>query len=528
MFKKKNKYCNYFTALLAGSLLPLSLSPFDYYLIIFPSLILLIYSINNTSIKQTFITGYFYGLGCFGFGVSWVYISIHEHGNASPLLAGFFTLSFIMTTLAFFPACKLVLYQYIQSKKPANKNLNLLILLPSIWVIFDWIQSWLFTGFPWLYVGYSQTNSPLASFAPIVSVFGLSWLVVFISSIIYLIIKNLKAFINNNNNQYCLNHILSYLVILVILFISSLSLSPIQWTKKQFDTEKIILIQGNIPQEDKWQNEQLQNHINKYLELTQPYWTDHSTIFWPESAVPIPLHYVNKLIDHIKILTQQSNSTLITGIPILAEPIKNNNKQYYNAMIAIDSMGYSNNKNFATYYKNKLVPWGEYVPFEKIFRGLINFFDLPMSNFIPGTANNLPYNILTSKNSSIRWLPFICYEIAYPDYVINHAKLGNAIVTISNDAWFGNSIGPWQHLQLARMRALETARPVVRSTNNGITAIINPNGKIIQQLPQFEANVLTDQISGYEGITPIMYYGVNFIIFICFIILLAALLQRTR
>ncbi|MBP9723062.1 MAG: apolipoprotein N-acyltransferase [Gammaproteobacteria bacterium] len=503
-------------AVLAGALVPLSLSPFNFNLLIYISIILLLYSINNIdkcSIKRAVLRGYLYGCGCFSLGVSWVYISIHDHGNASIALAGLFTLMFVLT-LAIFPALKIGLFKYLLTKQ---HNLNLLILAPSIWIIIDWLQGWVFTGFPWLYIGYSQTNSILANFAPILSVFGLSWLTVFISGLIYLILQNILLFIKNNRNQTCINHALSYLLILVTIFISGQSLSGIQWTTRMpgAQTENLVLVQGNIPQEMRWQKSQLIDHINKYINLSKPYWA-HSTIIWPESAVPLPAHYIKDLIEEWLILAKKNNSTLIFGVPILA----NNNDQFYNAIVAINNKNNKNNKNtkIDQYYKNKLVPWGEYVPLENIFRGLIEFFDLPMSNFISGTAGNIPYSVLHSE--FIQWLPFICYEIAYPDYVISQSSLGNAIITISNDAWFGHSIGPWQHLQLAQMRALETGRPVIRSTNNGITAIIGADGKIIKQIPQFETAILTGKITGYTGMTPIMYIGVKTIITISFLLIL--------
>jgi len=518
MLIRNNHIYKCLIALFAGGLLPLSLSPFDYSLIIFPSIILLFYSIENftldkSGIKKAIFNGYLYGIGCFTLGISWIYVSIHEHGDASPLLAGFLTMSLIMGVLAFFPAIKLGLYQYLKTK---NININLLILAPSIWVLIDWLQSWAFTGFPWLYVGYSQIDSSLAGFAPIGSIFGLNYIVVLIAGLFYLIITNLIIFIKNNFHQNSLNNILTYLLILIFIYILGSSLLAIPWTEKTADKEQIVLVQGNIPQNKKWLRIEIENSINKYLTLTEPYW-HNSTIIWPETAVPIPIHYISAQITSWQQKAISENSTLILGIPILA----NKDYQYYNGIIGLNKNYPENN----TYYKTKLVPWGEYVPLENWFRGLIAFFDLPMSNFIPG---NLVTNKSSLKSEYLNFVPYICYEIAYPDYVISTANKGNVLVTISNDAWFGNSIGPWQHLQLARMRALETGRAVVRSTNNGITAIIDHKGKIIQKIPQFTAGVLVNEVYGYTGLTPIMYYGVNFIIAICFFIIILLFYRKFK
>lgn len=497
---------------LAGALVPFSLAPYNFAALAFLSTLIVLVVLNNCTIKQAFQHGYWYGVSLFGIGVHWLYISIHEHGNASPLLAGGLTLGLILCALAFFPACKLLIYKYLETKFTHSnyhskyKNIFLLVNLPTIWVIFDWIQSWFLTGFPWLYLGYSQILTPLSGFAPILSVFGVTWFVIFNTILIYFIIKNIIKFIYNNNNQYTLNACLNYMVILIVVFITGRSLQAVEWTVPKKTAEQVVLVQGNIAQVNRWDPELFLQNIKTYEKLTHPYWKN-STIIWPESAVSLPLPYAEKLITELSTTASNNQSTLILGIPRLA----NTQQQFFNSIIAIG-------KGQGSHNKNKLVPWGEYVPFENILRGIIAFFNLPMSNFISGNVITPNFGVLQSEN--LRWLPFICYEIAYPSYVIDHASQGDAIITISNDAWFGDSIGPWQHLQLVQMRALETARPVIRATNNGITAVIDSHGKIIQQIPQFEENVLVyENLYGFEGITPIMYYGVNSVIFLLLIMI---------
>lgn len=513
-YKNKNSWLNYFKdliALFAGLLVPFSLSPHNYKSLAFVSIILLLFAINKTSIKQAIKKGYLYGLGSFGYGVSWIFISIHDHGNATVILAGILTMLLICGILAFYPAIKLGLYKYLEDHKTKNNKSSSkalsIINLASIWVLIDWLQGWLFTGFPWLYLGYSQTNGLLAGYAPILSVFGLTWLIIFLAGLLYLLLKNTLLFIKNNKFQYNINYSLNYLIVIVMIFTMGASLNTIQWTSKNKETENIILIQGNIPQENRWDLKLFEHNIAIYENLTANFW-ENNTIIWPEGAVNLPLPYSQKLIDKWHQQALNNNSTLIIGIPNLA----NQKNQFFNSIIALGNGNGLHNKN-------KLVPFGEYVPLETLLRGLISFFDLPMSNFISGASENPHFNLLNSN--SINWMPFICYEIAYPDYVIEHAKNGNAIITISNDSWFGDSIGPWQHLQLAQMRALETAKPVIRATNNGVTAIIDQHGKITNQIPQFESGVLKDKINGYTGMTPIMYYGVNSIILLCFVLILA-------
>ncbi len=515
-YQNQDVWLNYsknFIALLAGLLVPFSLSPYNLKFLAFLSVILLLFSINKANNKQAIKRGYLYGIGSFGYGVSWIYISIHEHGNASALLAGFLTFLLIFGLLAFYPALKISLYKLIENYKTKNyqsssKTLSM-INFASIWILIDWLQSWLFTGFPWLYLGYSQTEGILAGYAPILSVFGLTWLIVFLAGLLYLVVENTLIFIKNNKHQYCINSSLNYLIIIISIFTIGASLSSIEWTNPIKDTENVVLVQGNIPQENRWNMELFEHNTQIYESLTDSLW-QNNTIIWPEGAISLPLPYSQEIINKWQQKALINNSTLIIGIPTLA----NQTNQFFNSIMAIGNGNGLHNKN-------KLVPFGEYVPLDSLLRGLISFFDLPMSNFISGATENPHFSLLNSN--TISWMPFICYEIAYPDYVINHAKNGNAIITISNDSWFGNSIGPWQHLQLAQMRALETAKPVVRVTNNGITAIINQHGKIVNQLPQFTSAVLTDKINGYTGITPIMYYGVNFIILLSFLIILLSI-----
>lgn len=504
-----NQYIINLLALVSGLIVPLSLAPYNLSFLALISTTTLIFCLFNSNLKQSAINGYLYGLGLFGAGVWWLYVSIHEHGNASPILAFSLTATLIAGFLAFYPALKLLVCRYFLNTKP--NTIQLLIFVPSLWVITDWMQGWLLTGFPWLYLGYSQTSTHLSGFAPIISVFGLTWLVVFISFLLYLCLENIINFVKNNNNQFTLNNCLSYIFIIAALYIIGDSLKYTHWTHKNSRDEQVVLVQGNIAQQSRWQPNQYEQNILTYESLTAPYWSN-STIIWPESSISIPLPYSNSLIEKWHVQAKDSNSTLILGIPKLA----NSNKQYFNSIIAVGG-------GSGSYNKNKLVPWGEYVPLENILRGLISFFDLPMSNFISGNNETPHFNILNSN--AIKWLPFICYEIAYPNYVINHAARGEAIVTISNDAWFGNSIGPWQHLQLAQMRALETGRPVARSTNNGITAIIDPNGSITNKINQFEAGVLVDKVSGYSGFTPIMIIGINAIISLCFILVFASVIS---
>jgi apolipoprotein N-acyltransferase len=252
-------------------------------------------------------------------------------------------------------------------------------------------------------------------------------------------------------------------------------------------------MQGNIPQQIKWDPDFLKEQIVTYLTMTEPNW-DADLILWPETAIPIPQDQAGSLIEHIA-GRLGDHGTLITGIPWYGFSDRREDFTFHNSIMAIGN-------GEGIYHKQKLVPFGEYVPLEGLLRGLIGFFDLPMSSFTPGPAHQPPL-----RANGLKVMPFICYEVAYPDFVAFNSRHSDLLLTISNDGWFGDSIGPLQHLQMARMRALETGRYLLRGTNNGVTAIIDHKGRIRQRIPQFERATLVGQVRTATGSTPYMQTG---------------------
>jgi len=223
--------------------------------------------------------------------------------------------------------------------------------------------------------------------------------------------------------------------------------------------------------------------MQHYQNLTKPYWQS-DLILWPEAAIPLPLPYAQNFVNQLSITAKKHHASLILGIPVRI------NSQYYNAAIAIGT-------GSGKYYKQRLVPFGEYVPFEKVLRGLFTFFDLPMSEFVAGAKNQ---NLLRANGVLVA--PYICYEVAYDNLVRQDLPRAQLLITISDDAWFGKSIAAAQHLQIGQMRCLETGRYMLFSTNNGITAIINPFGKIIARLPRFKTDVLSGKVYAMQKATP--------------------------
>ncbi len=465
-------------SLFAGCILPFAFAPFHIWPLTILSLTILIATWCHATPKQAFIRGLCYGIGSFAVGVSWVFVSIHVYGYTTIPIAILLTGMFIII-LALFPAVQgIILAKYYKS----NHIAKILIGFPTSWVIFEWIRSWIFTGFPWLFLGYSQLNSPLKGYAPIISVYGVSLATTISASLIAVL------FIKNYKRKYI------SIIMIPLLWFGGWVLSQKTWTTLDPDAHSITLVQGNLTPDDKFaQHNPIQSTQDTYGTLSLQD-IQSKIIIWPENSLSLPLPYSIEYLNKLDELLKSNESTLILGLPIQVE---NDHNHYYNSIKAIG-------QGSGEYYKRHLVPFGDYVPFETWLRGIINFFDLPMSAFTPGLIPTQPLQV-----PDVKILPLVCYEISYPQYVQQNLanQQSTVILNISEDGWFGNSWGPHQHLDIARMRALETGRFVIRSTTSGISAIIDPQGNIVKQSPQFIQHVLHGEFHNITGNTPWIKIG---------------------
>ncbi|WP_344800606.1 apolipoprotein N-acyltransferase [Litoribacillus peritrichatus] len=480
-----------------GLTLPLSFAPFDYWPVAILSLIGFQALVTGLPAKAGFKVGWSYGFGVFAAGASWVYVSIHEYGFAPVPLALLLTFLFTFLLGLFF-----ALQTYTFNRWFDFSDYRNLLTFPAIWILFEWFRSWFLTGFPWLYLGYGHIETWLAGWAPVFGVFGIGFITVLTASSLLLCIKS--AIQNPSVKKQGLP-----LLVCLLLWGSGLLLTNVQWTTSKEEIS-VTLMQGNIPQEKKWLNEYRPVSLKTYRELNRNVHSD--LIIWPETAIPYFKHQVPDWLEETEQLLQPDQG-LITGIPYLRPDSKRSNPILHNSIIG---MGQAT----GMYHKQKLVPFGEYVPMQDILRGLIQFFNLPMSNFRPGPAHQEPIKF----RDSLFW-PAICYEIAYPSFIaenIGNDHPSNVILTISNDAWFGDSLGPKQHLQLAQMRALENSRYVLRATNTGLTAVINEKGIIENDMPAFIAGGLSARIAPQQGLTPYSQWTDKPILALVLLSLLAA------
>ena len=460
-------------ALFAGGLIPFSLAPFN--LLIFSFIGLTIFAwliLQSQNSKTIFVTALFFGLGLFAVGVSWVYVSINVYGEAAPVLAALMTFVFVFF-LALLFAVPWLLLEFIPAK-PIPQILG----FASVWVLAEWVRGWIFTGFPWLYIGQAHLLSPLSGWLPIVGSLGVGFLQAALCATLFFSIRDRAK---------------SKSIIAISLGgLAFVALSPllnrVEWTTP-IDPIEVTLIQPNIPLQDKWNADLRDANLQILLDLSENSWNS-DILVWPEAALPLTTLGNDKLLFELA-SHLEPDSSLITG-RLVYDSI---NRRFHNNVIALgDGSG--------EYSKRRLVPFGEYVPMENQLRGLIEFFDLPMSVISSGDSEQGHLSA-----GDLRLAVALCYEIAYSDQVAKDSREANLLVTVSNDTWFGDSIGPHQHFQIAQIRARETGKPVLRGTNNGISGVIDSRGRAITTSEQFVATALTTQLTPSSGTTPFARWG---------------------
>lgn len=484
-------------SLVCGALTPLAFAPFDLWVLILITPGILYLLLQDATPRKAAWLSWCFGTGFFGTGVSWVYVSIHTYGNASVLLASIMTLTFAMGL-----ALTFALQGWCYAKWLSQSRFSAAGFI-GLWIIFEWCRSWFLTGFPWLYLGYALIDSPFKFWAPLGGVWLLSLSALCISiSFIKLIQARKKS---------------KRIILALLITLPCLSLIlPKNWTQAIGQTQEIDIVQANIPQQLKWDKNYLPEFLNLYSQMTLTK-THASLVIWPETAIPSLLStakpYLNELLNKFN----QNNRSLISGLPSI-EP----DNEHPDGYRAHNSLAILTGKT-DIYHKQRLVPFGEYVPMEAYLRGVIEFFNLPMSGF------SLPAKEQTTLHlGEIKIAAAICYEIAYPELVRKLAKNSDWILTVSNDTWFSHSISPAQHLQIARMRALENGRWLVRSTNNGLTAIIDPYGDITEQAPDYQQAVLSGSVENRSGTTPYQKYGVAPVLLFSLMLVALCFIRRKK
>jgi apolipoprotein N-acyltransferase len=468
---------NVWLAAVAGALFPLGLAPLDYWIASFVAVALLFTCLADIQPRRAALVGWAFGVGKYGVGASWIYVSIHDYGPAPMWLAGALVAVFVAAMALFPAACAAFYARFVRSRVGYASAIS----FSACWVALEWILTWFLTGFPWLFLGYAQLGNPLRHFAPVGGVLLVSFVAALSAAAMAVVLR-----------QQRWPHRLLGAALVLAPWLAGALLAPVHWVQVG-EQASVALVQGNIEQDVKWRPESVAPILDRYRELSAPYW-HRDLVIWPEAAVTLFVHQAGAFLAEMDQRAREGGAALVLGVPAY-EQLPDGSGAFGNTAIVLGN-------GEGRYVKRRLVPFGEYVPLEGLLRGAIEFFDLPMSH---AAAGRMQQPLLVAGGHRLAMA--ICYEIAYPDLVRADARTADVIVTISNDSWFGHSIGPLQHLQMARMRALENGRYLLRATNNGVTAIVSEDGVVRAVIPQFTAGVLDGSFRPTTGITPYGRWG---------------------
>ena len=479
--------------LIGGSAMPLALAPFNFWPMAILSLATLSYFLDQQTPKRAFVRATCFNLGLFLSGVSWLYISIHEHGFVAAPLALSATLLFC-AFMAIISSLPFLLWAAISPTWASG-----LLAFPALWMLGEWLRSWFLTGFPWLLIGYSHLSTWLGGWAPVGGVFWLSFITAMGGVCV-------AQYARGHGGQRPLT--LCSLALLGCVG-GGYGLLHSDWSEPLGAPLSVALVQPNIAQNQKWSADRRQQILTQLQQQSLAHW-GRDLIVWPEAAVPANAQRVASFLSAMNDRAAASGSALVTGIPT------RDNQGFHNSVLALGSAS-------GQYDKTRLVPFGEYVPLQGLLRGAIAFFDLPMSNFSRGARYQPPLQV-GERQLAVA----ICYEVVYPDLVARITADASMLLTVSNDAWFGDSLALPQHLQMAQMRAAENAKPLLRATNNGLTAIVDHRGRMVDSIAPFERGELTADIQPRSGRTPFSRWGSWPSIALCLVIICGLGLARQR
>lgn len=460
---------------LAGAASVLAFAPFGWWPVMVPSmacLFILIYHADTS--RSGFLTGYSFGLGLFGAGVYWIYFSLHLFGAAIAPLAAIGTFLFV-AAMALYPA----LFGWLAHLLPRFSPVSWFVLgVPSIWLLVEWFRSWFLTGFPWLSIGYSTIETPLAGYAPVGGVYLNSLMFAVICGAIALLVvrRNVSAIMLSG-------------AIVASICAGGVVLKTIEWTEPVGDPVSVTMVQGNIAQELKFLPNLIEDSLRTYAENSR---TGSDLVIWPESAIPALYSDVADWEAAFVEEMRSLGSTVLSG----GFHASDDYREYYNA---IKVLGGTKDQ---IYTKRHLVPFGEFIPFRGLLTILSELIEIPMSDLSVGKGPLEPITI-----DGIHYGMSICYEDAFGSEMIAQFPKTNVLINISNDAWFGDSTAPHQHQEIAAMRSLEFQRPMLRVTNTGVTSLISEHGHMISGVGQFKVAVLDVAVTPLAGSTPFVEVG---------------------
>ena len=467
-------------AVLGGASLAMAFAPLNLWPLALLSPALLMWLWQDASPGEAARLGFSFSFATFAAGTYWLYISIHGFGGAPIWLALFLMLGLVGIMGLYQAALGYAAARWL----PRSGPVRWLVALPAAWLLVEWWRGWFLSGFSWLSLGYSQTDTWLAGFAPLAGVYGLSALLLVCAGA-------LTALACGGGRVRVVAA-----ATLIVPWAAGAALYHHSWTHPSGPAVTVAVVQGAIPQDEKWLEKNRDTTLNLYKSLTEKV-LGTDLIVWPESA---PADTANELVPYISALYREARaqgSALVIGVLRAdADPRDPTAARYYNSVLALDA-------NKASWYdKHHLVPFAEFFPVPQFVRSWLRLMSLPYSDFTPGLARQPPLPAAHLELGTT-----VCYEDAYGSSMLQVLPHADALVNVTNDAWFGHSSARHQHFQIARMRALEAGRYMVRAANDGISAIIGPHGEVIARAPEFKPVALVSKIVPYDGLTPYARVG---------------------
>ncbi len=460
-------------SVLAGAALPLGFAPFGLFFLT-PVLVAILFAGWCATPREAALRGLLFGAGAFLAGTWWLYISVRLVGG-TPLPVALLLLGGLVAIMAGWIA----LCGYgVARLATGSRVFDTCLLMPAAWVIIEWLRGWVLTGFPWLSLGYGQIDGPLAAWAPLGGVYGVTLVTAMLAGALLTLVRG-------TSRQRSLASLFMLLIAL-----STWLLGARAWTTPEGEPLRISMVQGAVPQLLKWRPEERVATMELYRSMTEAL-PAQDLVIWPEAAVPVPDTYVPDYLEELAVLARDRKLQLLIGILTHDEA----RDEFRNSLIALG-------EPFGTYHKRHLVPFGEFFPVPEFMRSWMRMMNMPYADITHGADRQPPL-----RARGVALAPTICYEDAYGGEQLGFLPEARLLVNVSNDAWFGDTIAPHQHLQMARMRALETGRYLVRATNTGITAIVDERGRVRRTLPPFVPGVLSGTVQPFGGATPYVRTG---------------------
>lgn len=485
-------YLSLLLAAVAGALAVLGFAPFSIAPMPVVALAVLFQVLIGRRPGQAALIGLAFGIALMGLGVSWVRISLNEFGNLDAWIANLLAALFVLIMASYYALLGWLLA--VLSRQRCRWTTPIL-LFPALYLLLELLRGWLFSGFPWLVLGTSQVDTPLAGYAPLIGANGLTLVLAVSAGLLW------------SAARWDMRRGFAALLGLLAIWIIGAGLDRYNWGWDEGAPIRVAVVQANTKQSAaKWDPDELLPTLKAHLELTRERLDEADLIVWPETAVPAFRHEVERvLFGNLQRTAEQEHVQFVIGIPVM-EP----DGRYYNALVSTGSAD-------DTYFKRHLVPFGEFMPLKAWLGPLADLFDVPMSSFSPGEGNK---PLLQVGKHSVGVA--ICYEDVFPDEFRQAIPEARYLINVSNDSWFGDSLAPHQHLQAARMRAMELKRWLVRATNTGVSAIIDERGRVVAEVPLFVRGTAVAKLQPRSGRTPFAVFGSWTVIIVALLMLLIA------